>query len=195
MDKKISFLLISGSAVMSFVYSFTSPIIQIYFVSRVDSNILALANLISITLAAGVNTTIPHERAKMLYRKYFNWIVIIDVICFIIISITSADEQHIYIRFLGLSILSAVSSTIWGLMLRDSINQVINGDKLTNWSSKQNSIALWAALGGSIIAVIFTSLSIMVCIGLQCVANIISGFTDIYAFKELRKSKESGENG
>ena len=52
MSRKLKFYLLSGPVLVSFIFALTSPIIQIYFVSRVSTEIFAAANMLSTGLAA-----------------------------------------------------------------------------------------------------------------------------------------------
>lgn len=184
MPNKLKFYLLFGSTMMSFVYAATSPIIQVHFISLVGPSVLAMANALSTALAAIVNATIPVKRIKDWYRKHFAWIVVIDISCFFLISFECLSVPEI--RFLGLAILNAVSSTLWYTVIRDGINHAIDGDALTSWDSISKSVSLGAALNGGIIAMIFVNMSVEFCIVMQCAANLIMGLSDWQAYKKLK---------
>ena len=169
---------------MDFVYAATSPIIHVYFISLISSSVLAMANILTTALAAGVNASIQSDKLKDFYRHHFLWIIAIDVICFALISFEGLSIPEA--RFLGLAILSAVSSTLWFTVVNDAINHQINGDKLTKWNSLSKTVNLTAALLGSVIAIIFTQVSVEYCIAAQCCANLLMGATDWLAYKRIR---------
>lgn len=191
LNSRAKFFLIFGSSTISFSYSLTSPILQIYFISLISAPVLAVSNIITVGLAALVNSSVPYERIKQMYRDNFIYIVFIDVLCFCIVSFLSVE--HVVIRFIGFSILNAVSTNIWSIVIRDAVNQVISGDDLTNWSAYYRSYELWASFIGGILAIFLTNISVEICIALQCAANIIMGAGDIYSYNLLKKEKNSIE--
>ena len=184
MEKKVKLYLLGGTAVVDFVYSATSPIIHIYFISLISSSVLAMANILTTALAAGVNASIQSDKLKNFYRHHFLWIIAIDVICFTLVSFEGLSIPEA--RFLGLAILNAVSSTLWFTVVNDAINHQIEGDRLTKWSSLSKTVNLTAALIGSVIAIIFTQINVEYCIVAQCVANLFMGATDWLAYKRIR---------
>jgi hypothetical protein len=184
MPQIVKLYLLGGTAVVDLVYSATSPIIQVYFISLIDSSILAAANILTAALAAGVNASIQSNKLKDFYRHHFLWIIVIDIICFALISFEGISIPEV--RFLGLAILNAVSSTLWFMVVRDAINHQIEGDRLTKWNSLSETVNLTAALIGSVIAIIFTSIGVEYCIAAQCLANLFMGTTDWLAYKEIR---------
>ena len=72
MNRKQKQWLIIGPVVVSFVFAMTSPVVQVYFMRLVSPNILAIANMLSVGLAAGVNTTVGIDKFMESYRKNFN---------------------------------------------------------------------------------------------------------------------------
>lgn len=184
MSSKTKFYLLFGTIIMDLVYAATSPIIQVHFVTLVGPGILAMANILSTGLAAVVNATIPVKKIKDWYRAHFLHIIVIDTICFALISFESVSVPEV--RFLGFAILNAVSSTLWMMIVKDAVNHAIEGDELTAWDSISRTANLSAALCGSIIAVIFTAIPVEACILAQCIASAIMGVTDWKAYKILR---------
>lgn len=184
MPQIVKLYLLGGTAVMDLVYSATSPIIQVYFISLISSSVLAAANILTTALAAGVNASVQSDKLKDFYRHHFLWIITIDIICFTLVSFEGISIPEI--RFLGLAVLNAVSSTLWFTVVTDAINHQIDGGKLTKWNSLSKTVNLTAALVGSVIAIIFTNISVEVCITVQCLASLFMGVTDWLAYKEIR---------
>ena len=170
---------------MSFVYSATSPTVHIYFMQLISTQVLAAANLLNIGLAALVNSTI--KSARELYHRYFLPIIIADVTCFWIVSLSSIEYP--VVRFLGFAIINAISVTLWTVIMKDSINSVLNGTSLTEWSALSEAFELYGAFLGGIIAVFCSNLDVELCISFQCIANMMMGITDFVAYKELRKER------
>lgn len=183
MNKTAKACLLIGASGFAFIYAFTSPIIQIYFMKLVDARLLALANMISMLLAAIINSTIPIDRFKTFYRKYFIVLNIIDVTCFIVISLLSVD--HVVIRFIGFAIINSITTNICISIMRDTINHIISGDSLTNWTAIVESSKLWAAFAGGIVAMIFVDLDVNLCIALQCIWIFVDSITYILAYRIL----------
>ena len=85
LTQRQNFWLIIGPAVMMFAFALTSPIVQIYFIKLVDPQVLAIANMLGIGLAAAVNATVTKDKFLNWYRKHFFWIVTLDIFSYIII--------------------------------------------------------------------------------------------------------------
>ena len=185
MKFKVKIYLLMGTAFMDLVYAATSPVIQIYFMKLISSEILAMANILTTALAAGVNATVQSDRLKDLYRHNFLWIVLIDIVCFALVNFEGVAVPEV--RFLGMAILNAVSSTLWFTVISDAINHQIEGDALTKWNSLSKTVNLTAALAGSLIAVVFcSSMSVEACIAEQCIANLTMGTLDLKAYRVIK---------
>ena len=193
MTQTVRWLLLSGSTMMSFIYAATSPSVHVHFMQLVSVQILAAANIIGIGLAAIVNSTVSSLRD--LYHKWFLLIVVADVICFWMISFFGIECPTI--RFLGFSVLNAVSTTLWVTVIRDSVNSALNGAELTNWQAKSGAFGLYGAFAGGLVAIFVPNINVEFCILLQCISNMFMGITDLIAyrkmqrgFKELRSERE-----
>lgn len=189
MSNKLKFYLLSGPVLVSFIFALTSPIIQIYFVSRVSTEIFAAANMLSTGLAALVNSSVVADRIMRWYKKHFYSIVIIDLLCFCIVSFLSTE--YITVRFLGLAILNAVSTNLWCVLMRNAVNNIIKGDSLTKWESFESAWNLGGQFFGAALAIYFIDMPLELCIGLQCIANIIMGTTDYKAWNIIWKGKDA----
>lgn len=189
MSNKLKFYLLSGPVLVSFIFALTSPIIQIYFVSRVSTEIFAAANMLSTGLAALVNSSVAVDRIMRWYKKHFYSIVIIDLLCFCIVSFLSTE--YITVRFLGLAILNAVSTNLWCVLMRNAVNNIIKGDSLTKWESFESAWNLGGQFFGAALAIYFIDMPLELCIGLQCIANIIMGTTDYKAWDMIWKGKDA----
>lgn len=189
MSRKLKFYLLSGPVLVSFIFALTSPIIQIYFVSRVSTEIFAAANMLSTGLAALVNSSVAADRIMRWYKKHFYSIVIIDLLCFCIVSFLSTE--YITVRFLGLAILNAVSTNLWCVLMRNAVNNIIKGDSLTKWESFESAWNLGGQFFGAALAIYFIDIPLELCIGLQCIANIIMGTTDYKAWNIIWKGKDA----
>ena len=181
MTQKVKWLLLSGSTIMSFIYAATSPTVHIYFMQLVSARTLAVANIVGIGLAALVHSTI--SSARDFYHKWFLLIVVIDVTCFWIISFFGLEWPTI--RFLGFSVLSAVSTTLWMMVIKDSINRVLSGANLTKWQAKSSAFELYGAFVGGLIAIFAPNMDVECCILLQCISNMLMGITDWMAYKKI----------
>lgn len=189
MSRKLKFYLLSGPVLVSFIFALTSPIIQIYFVSRVSTEIFAAANMLSTGLAALVNSSVAADRIMRWYKKHFYSIVIIDLLCFCIVSFLSTE--YITVRFLGLAVLNAVSTNLWYVLMRNAVNNIIKGDNLTKWESFESAWNLGGQFFGAALAIYFIDIPLELCIGLQCIANIIMGTTDYKAWDMIWKGKDA----
>lgn len=67
MNNRIKYSMIFGSSLVSFIFGFTNPIMLIYFTSRVDPSILAIANMLSLGLGALVNNSINSDKFMNIY--------------------------------------------------------------------------------------------------------------------------------
>ena len=189
MSNKLKLYLLMGPVLVSFIFALTSPIIQIYFVSRVTTEIFAAANMLSTGLAALVNSSVAVDKIMAWYKKHFYGIVIIDLLCFCTISFLSTE--YVTVRFLGLAILNAISTNLWFVLMRNAVNNIINGDSLTKWESFESACNLGGQFFGAALAIYLTNIPLEICIGLQCIANIIMGTTDYKAWNMIWKGKDT----
>lgn len=70
MTKRQNFWLLIGPVVMTFSFALTSPVVQIYFIKLVDPQVLAIANMLGVGLAAAVNATVTKDRWLSWYREH-----------------------------------------------------------------------------------------------------------------------------
>ena len=87
--------------------------------------------------------------------------------------------------------MNAVTSTLWGAVIQDRINNVLHGSELTDWSALLSSYRLYAALIGSALLFIIVSMPIEIAIGLQCFGNTAMGLLDIKAYKLLKEDQNN----
>ena len=192
MSNKLKFYLLIGPVVVSFIFALTSPIIQIYFVSRVATEIFAAANMLSTGLAALVNSSVAVDKIMTWYKKHFYSIVIIDLLCFCTVSFLSTE--YVTIRFLGLAILNAVSTNLWFVLMRNAVNNTIKGDNLTKWESFESAWNLGGQFFGATLAIYLNSIPLEMCVGLQCIANVVMGATDYKAWNMIWERREDNND-
>lgn len=181
MNYKQKFWLLIGPVVFSFVVAMTTPVIQVHFIKLVDSNILAVANMLSVGIAAITNTSIANKKLLECYNRHFVIIVAIDIISFIIVSCIGMELASA--RFIGMAIIEAISTTLWVCIMRNSVNNVVNGEELTIWQSLSNSYEMYASLLGGFVILMLGSIHIEIAIAIQCLANLFMGLTDLKAKK------------
>jgi len=183
MDKSTRILLFLAPVIGSLGFTFANPIINVHFVPLVGSNILALANIITTSLAALVNASIPIESVKAFYRRHFLLIIATDCIGFCAVCMTSIEYPEA--RFLGCAVVNAVSQTLWFTIIKDAVNHKLSGDDLTDFSSQVQTLSLIASLLGSVLAFFLTSIDVEICLAIQCISNVLCGITDWKAYKKL----------
>ena len=182
-------MLLVGPIVSSFIIALVTPVIQVYFMKLVSTQILTVSNMLALGLGAVTNSSIRREKIMAIYRSHFNIIVVVDMILFAVIS--GLSTEMIVVRFLGFSILNAVTSTLWGAVIQDRINNVLHGSELTDWSALLSAYRLYAALIGSALLFIIVSIPIEVAIALQCFGNTAMGLLDIKAYKLLKEDQNN----
>ena len=175
--------LLVGPVVFSFALAMTVPVIQIYFMRLINSEVLAISNMLAMGIAAVTNTTVTKKIFLKWYDKHFTLIVITDVIMFFIVS--CAGMELAAVRYIGMAIINAVSTTLWMCIMRNSINNVINGEELTIWQSLSKSYELYASLAGGLVILLIGDMHIELAIAIQCIANLFMGLTDLKARKLL----------
>ena len=131
-NKQKSWLLI-GPVIFSFAMAMTSPVVHIYFMRLIDASVLAVANMISVGIAAMTNTSVTRKGFLEWYDKHFTLIVITDVLLFTVISF--AGMEWATIRFIGMAIINAISTTLWICVMQNAINSVVKGKELTIWQN------------------------------------------------------------
>ena len=88
-------------------------------------------------------------------------------------------------RFIGMAVINAISTTLWVCVMQNAINNTIEGQNLTIWQSLAKSYELYASLAGGLAILLIGDIHIEVAIAIQCTANLIMGLTDLKARKLL----------
>ena len=182
-------MLLVGPIVLAFIVALVTPVIQVYFMKLVSTQVLTVSNMLALGLGAVTNSSIRREKIMNIYRRHFNIIVVVDMVLFAVIS--GLSTEMIVVRFLGFSVLNAVTSTLWGAVIQDRINNVLHGSELTDWSALLSAYKLYAALVGSALLFIIVSMPIEVAIALQCFGNTAMGLLDIKAYKLLKEDQNN----
>ena len=190
MNKKQKRWLLVGPVIFSFVMAMTSPIVHIYFMRLIDASVLAVANMISVGIAAMTNTSVTRKGFLEWYDKHFTLIVVTDVLLFTVISF--AGMEWATIRFIGMAIINAISTTLWVCIMQNAINNTIKGQDLTIWQSLAKSYEMYASLVGGLAILLIGDIHIELAIAIQCTANLFMGLTDLKARKLLLKGDEKG---
>ena len=185
MNKEQKSWLLVGPVIFSFAMAMTTPIIQVYFIRLVSPNVLAVSNMLAVGIAAITNTTITKEKFLEWYDKHFKFIVATDVTFFIIVS--CAGIEMAAMRYIGMAVINAISTTLWVCVMQNAINNTIEGKDLTIWQSLANSCEMYASLAGGLVILLIGDIHIEVAIAIQCTANLIMGLTDLKARKLLIK--------
>ena len=182
-------MLLVGPVVVAFIMALVTPVIQVYFMKLVSTQVLTVSNMLALGLGAVTNSSIRREKIMEIYRSHFNVIVVVNMILFTIVSGLSTD--FIVVRFLGFSFMNAVTSTLWGVIIQDRINNVLHGSEITDWNALLSSYKLYAALVGSSILFIIVTMPVEVAIGIQCLGITIQGLLDIKAYKLLKEDQNN----
>lgn len=170
----------------------TTPVIRVYFIRFVNSDILAISDMLAVGIAAITNTTITKEKFLEWYDKHFKFIVATDVMFFIIVS--CAGMEMAAMRFIGMAVINAISTTLWICVMQNAINSVVKGKELTIWQSLASSYELYASLAGGLVILILGSIDIEIAIAIQCIANLIMGLADLKARKLLLLKSDDSDN-
>ena len=185
MNSKQKGWLLVGPVIFSFAMAVTTPVIHVYFMRLIDASVLAVANMLAVGIAAITNTTITKEKFLEWYDKHFTFIVATDVMFFIIVS--CAGMEMAAMRYIGMAVINAISTTLWVCVMQNVINNTIEGQNLTIWQSLANSYEMYASLTGGLVILLTGDIHIEVAIAIQCVANLVMGLTDLKARKLLIK--------
>lgn len=102
MNSKQKNWLLVGPVIFSFMMAMTTPIIQVYFIRLVNPNVLAVSNMLAVGLAAVVNTSITKERFLRWYDKHFTFIIVTDILLFVVVS--CAGMEMAAARYIGMAI-------------------------------------------------------------------------------------------
>lgn len=192
MNSKQKNWLLVGPVIFSFVMAVTTPVIHVYFMRLIDASVLAVANMLAVGIAAITNTTITKEKFLEWYDKHFKFIVATDVTFFIIVS--CAGMEMAAMRYIGMAVINAISTTLWVCVMQNAINNTIKGKDLTIWQSLANSYEMYASLAGGLVILLIGDIHIEVAIAIQCVANLVMGLTDLRAKKLLLLKSDDSDN-
>lgn len=183
MNSKQKNWLLIGPVIFSFAMAMTTPVVHIYFMRLIDASVLAIANMLAVGIAAMTNTSVTRKGFLEWYDKHFTLIVVTDVLLFTVISF--AGMEWATIRFIGMAVINAISTTLWVCVMQNAINNTIEGKDLTIWQSLANSCEMYASLAGGLVILLIGIMDIEVAIAIQCVANLVMGLTDLKARKLL----------
>ena len=193
MNNKLKYSMIFGSSIMNLVFRFTNPTMVIYFTSRVDPGIYAIANMITLGLGAIVNNSINVDRIMKIYKQYFVYIVIADLIGSAIIYSFAID--HVAFRYIAFAILNAITANLWKIVMANAVNNVIGGDKLTKFNASMSAFDMWASMFGALLAVVVVNANSMIsvnhCLVLQWFAMLTMGLIDMRAYRKLRAARNT----
>ena len=149
----------------------------------IDPQVLAIANMLGVGLAAIVNATVTKDKFLSWYRKHFLWIVLTDVVSYFIICM--ASMEYAAFRYIGFAIMDAISTTLWSVVMRGAVNDIIDGDRLTKWSSFSDGCKLAASFLGGTLLFFLVDMPIETALFIQCMANLFCGITDYHVYKKL----------
>lgn len=99
---KVKAIIIIFATLQNVVFGFTSPTIQIYFMSLVDASTLSIANLLDAGLAGTINSFLSKNSFRKLFKKYAPIVGLIDAVVYAAIVLFSVDDPTI--RFIGIAI-------------------------------------------------------------------------------------------
>lgn len=190
MNSKQKGWLLVGPVIFSFAMAMTTPVIRVYFIRFVNSDILAISDMLAVGIAAITNTTITKEKFLEWYDKHFTLIVVTDVMFFIIVS--CAGMEMAAMRYIGMAVINAISTTLWVCVMQNAINNTIRGQDLTIWQSLARSYEMYGSLAGGLAILLIGDMHIELAIAIQCIANLFMGLTDLKARKLLLKGDEKG---
>ena len=188
MNSKQKNWLLVGPVIFSFAMAMTTPVIQVYFIRFVNSDILAISDMLAVGIAAITNTTITKEKFLEWYDKHFTFIVATDVMFFIIVS--CAGMEMAAMRYIGMAVINAISTTLWVCVMQNAINNTIRGQDLTIWQSLARSYEMYGSLAGGLAILLIGDMHIELAIAIQCIANLFMGLTDLKAKKLLLNGDE-----
>ena len=183
MNSKQKGWLLVGPVIFSFAMAMTTPVIRVYFIRFVNSDILAISDMLAVGIAAITNTTITKEKFLEWYDKHFTFIVATDVMFFIIVS--CAGMEMAAMRYIGMAVINAISTTLWVCVMQNAINNTIRGQDLTIWQSLARSYEMYGSLAGGLAILLIGDMHIELAIAIQCIANLFMGLTDLKARKLL----------
>ena len=190
MNSKQKNWLLVGPVIFSFAMAMTTPVIRVYFIRFVNSDILAISDMLAVGIAAITNTTITKEKFLEWYDKHFAFIVATDVMFFIIVS--CAGMEMAAMRYIGMAVINAISTTLWVCVMQNAINNTIRGQDLTIWQSLARSYEMYGSLAGGLAILLIGDMHIELAIAIQCIANLFMGLTDLKAKKLLLNGDEKG---
>lgn len=175
--------LLVGPCIFSFAVAMTAPVLQVYFMRLISSEVLAISNMLAVGIAAITNTSITKKGFLEWYNKHFTFIVVSDVLLFAVISF--AGMKWAAMRYISMAVINAISTTLWICIMQNAINAVVKGKELTTWQSLANSYELYASLAGGLVILMLGSIDVEIAIAIQCTANLVMGLTDLRARKLL----------
>ena len=167
---------------MSFVQGLVSPVIVIYFVSRVTTEVVATSNIMAIVLAVFTNSILQKERVMAFAHKHFVMLLLTDLAITILANTIGVDWPAA--RFIIMNISTASVLILSDTVMSDLVNKVLRGRELTNFKLKCKTMYLYAALVGAAINFVCT-VDIVVAVTIQCFGLILAAVCDREVYKRL----------
>lgn len=164
-------LRITSAIIAAATSAVTRPAIRIYFMSHVSQSTLALSNMISIGLAVIVSGLLSKEgNVVPLRRKYFVVFMAIDTIAYGVLSYLGVAID-VRIRFIGMAIVEALSTGVSVIIVRDALNLVLSGTKLTAF---QNQIGMFDSMAGFAALSVFMLVNIDMSVEIALTMNVVA---------------------
>jgi len=179
----------ASAILMSFVMASTGPTLHVYFMQQVNPQLLAFVNMLTVGIAVITNGSVNSKKMLKAYHRYFATIILVDVTAFICVSVVG--EYHVEVRFIGFAVINAISTAIWGIVLKNMVNNVWDGDALTKFNANSKTCGLIASFigGGLLMFLGDNGFSVHTCIIIQCVAMTIDGINDFIIYRVYNKVK------
>lgn len=64
-------------------------------------------------------------------------------------------------RYIGMAVINAISTTLWVCVMQNAINNTIEGKDLTIWQSLANSYEMYASLAGGLVILLIGDIYIL----------------------------------
>jgi hypothetical protein len=168
-------------------FGYTQPTVSKYFITLVDANIIALANVIRTLLAAVAFYLLSKESNK---ENITSPIIILLGVCSIVgyacSNIIALDYP--VIRFIGNSMLDVIDEILGLIIIKDGITLIIDTKKgVLNFQSLRKSYRMFAGLIGSATATLLPVPDVTICVYIQIITIAVCHSLWIVAYLITQK--------
>ncbi len=178
-----------NTVIYGFLFSATSPIVQLYFIKLIPEKMYAFSLLLATALMAIWNKFLAKEHIREKCHKIYILFLSIDAICYLILTIYTYYNLDATVRFICITITNSTLAVVAWTLLQDMWNQTLSGKELTNYQSSLSFYSqISAFIGGALAIYWIDNLGIHIALLIQLFMYIMASALEIAMYIALQKN-------